>query len=143
MNPKSIANFWMKVEKTPICWFWRGSLDSSGYGTVGWNGKTFSAHRFSYRFFFGEIPKNLVIDHLCKNRNCVHPRHMELVTDWENNRRGNSFAAKNYRKTHCIHGHKLTKKNTYLIRYGKNNHRRCRKCITRRTTEWRRRCKSK
>lgn len=82
------------------------------------------AHRFSYQLYKGNIPKNLVIDHLCKNPSCVNPDHLEAVTNRENILRGISPAAINSKKTHCPKGHKLSGDNVYIYR----NSRWCKKC---------------
>lgn len=142
-NAIQLARFWTKVEMTTGCWLWNGAKDSSGYGHLKINGKVISAHRFSYKLFFKSIPKNKELDHLCRNRSCVNPRHLEPVTSYENMVRGESPYAKNKRKTHCVNGHILDSKNIYPTKYKNTVHRRCRKCITKRTTEWRRRKNAK
>jgi hypothetical protein len=70
------------------CWLWVGSL-RGGYGRVRFNGKLVEAHRLSYEHHVGKIPDGLVIDHLCRNRSCINPEHLEVVTEAENIRRGN------------------------------------------------------
>lgn len=94
------------------CWQWLGPVDGKGYGMFQeWNGgepKTRRAHRASYEFHCGEIPKGLVIDHLCRNHGCINPEHLELVTPHENWRRGEQTAVLMQRnKTHCPQGHPL------------------------------------
>lgn len=74
------------------CWVWSGAVASSGYGRIGWTTeqnerRTFQVHRVSYEAFIGEIPPGLHIDHLCSNKLCVNPDHLEPVTQTENNRR--------------------------------------------------------
>lgn len=70
------------------CWLWTGAL-RDGYGRVKFNGSvTQEAHRASYEFHIGPIPEGLVIDHLCRNRSCINPSHLEPVTQGENIRRG-------------------------------------------------------
>lgn len=70
------------------CWLWRGSLNIYGYGRIKFHGESVFVHRLSYETLVGPIPDGLVIDHLCRVRNCVNPDHMEPVTNSENIRRG-------------------------------------------------------
>ena len=92
------------------CWNWlREIIQPSGYGRV-WHGKTNKnrelAHRWSYRIWKGPLDKHLQIDHLCRNRKCINPSHLEQVTQAENIRRGERSL-----KTHCPKGHQYTKDN--------------------------------
>lgn len=75
------------VSKTPQCWFWLGTTNEDGYGFIRLDGKTLAAHRVYYEHYVGPIPEGLEIDHLCKNRSCVRPEHLEPVTHLENIRR--------------------------------------------------------
>jgi len=94
---------------TPVgeCLEWRGYRTQDGYAKVYYEGKQITAHRASYMAFVGPIPADRQIDHLCRNRACANPKHLELVTQRENIFRGICSAANNKRKTHCIYGHKL------------------------------------
>ncbi|MGO3650436.1 HNH endonuclease signature motif containing protein [Agrococcus casei] len=82
------------------------------------------AHRFAYADSRGAIPEGLEIDHLCRNRSCVNPKHLEAVSKRENLARGYAVPAINARKTHCKRGHEFTAENTY--RWGSS--RICRAC---------------
>ena len=76
------------INKTDTCWFWTGFKNKAGYGLIYINRKLTRAHRLSYEIYKGEIPKNLVLDHLCRVRHCVNPKHLEAVTSRENTLRG-------------------------------------------------------
>ncbi len=97
------------------CWTWTRNLSRGGYGP----------YRRYYVRLKGPIPKGLHIDHLCRNRACCNPLHMEAVTQRENSLRGVGSPAVNARKTHCDHGHEFTVENTYVNRLG---WRWCREC---------------
>lgn len=99
------------------CWLWRPPLDAAGYGRFARGGRTY-AHRWSFRFFKGDIPDGTEIDHLCRARNCVNPDHLDAVPHSENVRRGNAGATQRAR-THCPVGHAYTPENTYALRGGK------------------------
>lgn len=82
--------FWRRVqEQEGGCWLWVGTVDR-GYGLLSVDGKTVRAHRYSYETLVGPIPDGLQIDHLCRNRGCVNPAHLEPVTQVENIRRGDA-----------------------------------------------------
>ena len=108
------------------CWEWTGCLFTAGYGAILVGGKKRSAHRISYELRVGPIPEDKELDHLCRNRACINPAHLEPVTRRENVRRGVSCIAAHMHKTHCKNGHEFTPDNTYK----KNRiHRSCRKCV--------------
>lgn len=120
------VRFWKKVVKSDGCWDWAGMIDAKeGYGRFGYQGRTVSAHRVAYELTVGPIPAGLVIDHLCRNRRCVNPAHMQPVTDRENILRGIGPTAVNSAKTHCLRGHEFSASNTRIDRLGKRN---CRAC---------------
>lgn len=69
------------------CWPWRGSIETTGYGRAWWDGRNEMAHRVAYLLAKGPIPAGLEIDHLCRNRPCQNPAHLEAVTQRVNKRR--------------------------------------------------------
>ena len=82
-----VAGFWLHVAKGEDCWEWTACRNRKGYGQY-WDGSTVvPAQRFVYQLMVGPIPKGLDIDHLCNNKGCVNPAHLEPVDKVENNRR--------------------------------------------------------
>ena len=105
------------------CWEFMGYRLPSGYGRVQrGDGVILATHRVSFEYFKGPIPDNFQVDHLCRNRACCNPSHLEAVTHRENTLRGVGAAAMNSRKTHCPKGHPYSGDN--LIMDGSN-----RKCV--------------
>lgn len=97
------------------CWEWRGYIRKDGYGGVSKGGRWMLAHRASYELFRGPIPEGMGLDHLCRVRSCVHPNHLEAVSQRENVLRSPvAPAAVNAHKTHCHKGHPLEGDNVYL-----------------------------
>ena len=108
------------------CWLWLAFVAGDGYGKFWEGGANQQAHRISYGLYKKDVPKELVLDHLCRNRQCVNPEHLEIVTDRENILRGIGPSAINAKKTHCKNGHKFTAENTYF--HPKRPVRDCRVC---------------
>jgi hypothetical protein len=121
--------FWTKVRELPNgCWEWGASVSPSGYGVIregGGGSPSKVAHRVAYEFVVGKIPEGLCIDHLCRNRACVNPAHLEPVTMRENLLRGEGWAGRHARKTHCPSGHPYSGPN---LARGSKGERRCRAC---------------
>lgn len=126
-----------KFSDSGSCWKWPGCTGRNGYASAYFKGKIYAAHRLAYMLKRGPIGDGLVLDHLCRVRNCVNPWHLEAVTQRENLIRGVGAVAINIRKTSCIHGHDFTEANTIINRDGT---RRCRTCarITGKKSEARR-----
>lgn len=126
LTPEQIERFWNKVdvpEQVSCCWEWNTWSDH-GYGIFRLNNKRHRAHRIAYTLLMGPIPDGLQLDHLCRNRGCVNPEHVEPVTLRENVLRGYGTTALHRRKTHCARGHEFTPENTRPHRGG----RRCLQC---------------
>jgi hypothetical protein len=130
--------FWSYVDRSGDCWEWKGSHSRSGYGCFCFNNKRRMAHRIAYEYVVGAIPAGLVIDHLCRNRACVNPAHLEPVTNRENVVRGIGGAllkARNASITHCPQGHEYTPDNTRLDKKRSRNCRICERAHTKRLTK--------
>lgn len=127
------------------CWDWPGFIQQNGYGST--RGRradgapcTEMAHRRAYETLVGPIPDGLTIDHLCRNRRCINPGHMEPVGQGDNVLRGDAGSSRNARKTHCRKGHPFSGANLYLHPRPKNRqHRVCRACHAERQRERKRR----
>jgi hypothetical protein len=130
-DPRLMDRFWTKVERniTTGCWEWTGQLSKQGYGVINVARHMRRSHRFAYETLVSEVPEGLVLDHLCRVRNCVNPTHLEPVTPAENSRRGVLNVGRKGMKlkprTHCPKGHPYDEVNSYVRASGK---RVCRAC---------------
>ena len=126
-----IDRFYQYVRCDEGCWEWIGARTAAGYGEFALNApndpfpRMVLAHRLSFELHHAEpIPKGLVLDHLCRNRGCVNPSHLEPVEGAENVRRGEPA-----RRTHCPQGHEYTPENTSFLGASRGWHtRRCNTC---------------
>lgn len=114
------------------CIDYPGYVRPNGYGQLSRDKKAWYAHRWYYTIAYGPIPDGLWIDHLCRNRRCVNPLHLEAVEPRVNTARGMAPSAVTVRTGHCQHGHAMEGYNVITIRDGK---RRCRECVRRRDRE--------
>lgn len=79
-------NFASKVAFSMLCWNWKASTDNGGYGLLRLKDtqKLIGAHRYSYELYKGNIPKGMLVDHLCHNTSCVNPKHLRLANQKQN-----------------------------------------------------------
>ena len=94
------------------CWEWEGVIDHYGYGVYG--NKRHLAHRIVYKLLVNEPRADMCLDHLCRNRRCVNPEHLEEVTHKENVLRGKTITSRNLNKVVCKNGHPFNDENTYI-----------------------------
>lgn len=129
--------FWSKVTGGDVsaCWNWSGASNPrTGYGNFNIGDRRYVLpHRFAYEALRVDVPEGLQIDHLCRNRLCVNPWHMEPVTPSVNVRRSSNAAALNINRAVCRKGHPFTEENTYRS----GAYRKCRACHLQRERTYR------
>lgn len=104
------------------CWLWRGCKTPGGYGHSSLNGKATVAHRVAYQLIVGPIPEGMDLDHLCRNRACVNPAHLDPVTRRQNLVRG-------VKARGCVNGHQYSKSGwSFVKRASGRIERRCKIC---------------
>lgn len=121
LSTKDLARIFSKIHvnhehpyKGSYCWEWQGCLSTNGYAKLKWQTRSEFAHRILYAWLVAPLihARFLVeLDHLCRNRRCVNPAHLELVSRRENLRRGETVMSVNLNKTHCKRGHELAGNN--------------------------------
>lgn len=143
-NFERIAPF-LTVQSETQCWEWNGTRLSDGYGVItvyirgSWDkvklhGRydAYLVHRLMYELFKEPIPKHLVVNHLCENKPCCNPLHLEVCTRGENILYSDGLARRNAEKTHCKRGHLLAGENLLPVPKGRD----CRTCQRRRVREY-------
>lgn len=121
------------VNQETGCWEWSAGHNQYGYGQFYISRaeardnaviRRMMAHRYAFQMIIGAIPTGLDLDHLCRNRGCCNPLHLEPVTRQENLLRGETIPAAHAAKTHCPKGHEYNEANTYSF----HGERRCAAC---------------
>lgn len=126
--------FFSRVRLASECWEFT-ALAPDGYGRFWFEGRNVRAHRWLYERMVAELPQGLQLDHLCRNRACVNPYHLEPVTPRVNTIRGDTAPARNVLKASCPAGHPYEGAN---LRITPTGHRVCRACHRRNAAESRR-----
>ena len=128
--PKHLFDRYVPILPEDVCWPWKGSLESGGYGRFEPRDYDFRAraHRLMYQLTYGPIPDGFHIHHVCKMKSCVNPLHLLAVSPEDHARIEPADVGKSNReKTHCSSGHEYNVENTYINK--KDGKRYCRECV--------------
>ncbi len=130
-DEKTLRRMWAKIKIPDGCWIWTGTLRDVGYPqSISVNesrrkgGNLYRPQRLMFHWLKYAIPPNFTVDHLCKNRTCVNPDHMEAVTHQEN-------VSRAHKKPYCKRGHKQTPENRYTAPGSGRS--RCKLCVRRKS----------
>ena len=117
-----------RIDPESGCWIWTASLRANGYAQFRYSrAKNGYGHRFAYEHFVGPITEGSELDHLCNNKACVNPAHLQAVSHVVNIERRGPPRSANAAKTHCKRGHPLSGANLYVFPNGSRSCRICRR----------------
>lgn len=116
MQLSSQDRLWSNIDVVDVddCWVWKGATTVKEYGRLRVGGRKKLAYQYAYELVCGPVPDGLELDHLCRNRACCNPFHLEPTTHQENVLRGVAGLTNNHqtKKTHCPSGHPYSDTNT-------------------------------
>jgi hypothetical protein len=125
LNTPLFERIFARIEISPTgCWLWPGAKNT-GYGYIRYNNRGYAVHRLVYEELVGPIPDNLELDHLCRERSCCCPEHLEPVSHSENVFRGQSSSS----RLVCQRGHWMLGDNVAWFKRPGGRDRRCVACI--------------
>jgi hypothetical protein len=128
LTPSNWIRFWSKVDKTSNCWNWT-AFTHNGYGYMNQLKVPITAHRFAYMACIGPVPEGMELHHRCRNKQCVNPNHLQVVSRRDHEDSAPSLARA---RTHCPSGHPYDAENTWVSR--RSGYRQCRTCNRDRAT---------